>query len=66
MIRRFAVDVVFGRHPGWTQVCASPVLANIASWRALEKAGFEYAGTFESQHGLCRLMVADRAITGRR
>lgn len=62
MIRDFVEDVVFGRHPGWTQVCASPLEANVASWRALEKAGFKYAGTFDAPHGLCRLMVADRTV----
>lgn len=60
MIRTFVVEVVFGLHPGWTQVCASPLAENVASWRALEKAGFLYAGTFEDPHGPCRLMVADR------
>lgn len=60
MIRRFVTEVAFGRHPGWTQVCASPLVANVASWRVLEKAGFAFAGTFNSELGLCRLMVAHR------
>lgn len=60
MIRRFLTDVVFVRHPEWTQVCASPLAANVASCRALEKTGFAFAGTFEDAHGQCRLMVADR------
>ena len=60
MIRAFVRDIVFGRHPGWTQVGASPVVANIASWRALEKAGFRAAGEFDDPHGRCRLMLADR------
>lgn len=66
MIRSLVVDVVFRLHPGWTQVCASPLAANVASWRALDKAGFEFAGVFEDKHGLCRLMVADRTIAQRR
>ncbi len=63
MIREFVRDVVFGLHPAWTQACASPLAANVASWRALEKAGFECAGTFKSEHGLCRLMVSNRTTT---
>ena len=61
MIFRFVRDIAFGRHPGWTQVCASPLAANVASWRALEKAGFFFAGTFEDKLGPCRLMVVDRS-----
>ncbi|MDP8970567.1 MAG: acetyltransferase [Actinomycetota bacterium] len=66
MIRSFVVDVVFRLNPGWSQVCASPLAANIASWRALEKAGFEFAGVFDDEHGPCRLMLADRTIAQRR
>ena len=33
MVRAFVVDVVFGRHPEWTQACAAPTTANIASWQ---------------------------------
>jgi RimJ/RimL family protein N-acetyltransferase len=39
MIRAF-VAFAFDRHPGWTQLCASPYAANAASWRALANAGF--------------------------
>ena len=60
MIRRFVAEVVFGLHPGWTQVCASPLVANVASWRALEKAGFGFVGVFDDRLGPCRLMAADR------
>lgn len=60
MIRAFVRDIVFGQHPGWTQVGASPVAANIASWRALEKAGFRLAGEFDDPLGRCNLMLADR------
>ena len=60
MVRAFVVDVVFGRHPDWTQACAAPFAGNIASWRALEKAGFRFAGIVEDDDGPCRLMVLDR------
>jgi RimJ/RimL family protein N-acetyltransferase len=62
MISTFVRDVVFGLHPQYTQACASPYAANEASWRALEKAGFRYAGTFDDEDGPCRLMIADRPI----
>lgn len=60
MIRRFVTEVVFGRHPDWTQVCASPLAANLASVRALEKAGFARLGTFEDQHGPAVLLAMAR------
>ena len=61
MIRAFVAEIVFGMHPQWTQVAASPLAENIASWRALEKAGFVYVGTFgNTTVGVCRLMAADR------
>lgn len=60
MIRAFVTDVVFALHPRWTQACAAPYAANTASWRALEKAGFRFAGIVEDEDGPCRLMVADR------
>lgn len=61
MIRAFVDEVVFGRHPGWTQVAASPLAANTASLRALAKAGFVPAGTFVDEHGPAQLMVRQRA-----
>jgi RimJ/RimL family protein N-acetyltransferase len=63
IIRTFVAEVVFGRHPGWTQVGASPLEANVASRRALEKAGFTPAGTFQDELGECRLMVMNRPVT---
>jgi aminoglycoside 6'-N-acetyltransferase len=60
MIRAFVDDIVFGRHPGWTQACAGPFEANVASWRALEKAGFRFVGTIDDDAGPCRLMAIDR------
>lgn len=61
MIRAFVVDVVFGRHPEWSQVCAGPFAANEASWRALGKAGFRFVGIIEDADGPCRLMALDRS-----
>lgn len=66
MIRDFVADVVFGLHPAWTQACASPLADNVASWRALEKAGFRFAGVVGDRSGPCRLMVADRDPRRRR
>lgn len=60
VIRAFVADIVFERHPGWTQACAAPHVDNVASWRALEKAGFRYAGIVEDKNGPGRLMVLDR------
>jgi aminoglycoside 6'-N-acetyltransferase len=60
LIRAFVADIVFGLHPEWTQACAAPYAANVASWRALEKAGFRFAGIVDDDAGPCRLMVADR------
>ena len=56
VIRAFVSNVVFVRHPQWTQVCASPYAANVASWRALQKAGFQPVGDFQDEYGTCRLM----------
>lgn len=61
MIRGFVTEVVFGRHPAWTQACAAPYEQNVASWRALENAGFRFRGLISDPGGRCRLMVADRA-----
>lgn len=67
MIRAFTFDVVFGRHCEWTQVAASPFAANIASVRALEKAGFRLVASLTypvaadaPDDGPCSLMVIDR------
>jgi len=66
MIRAFVVDIAFGRHPNWSQVCAGPFASNEASWRALEKAGFRFVGDIDDDDGPCRLMAIDRAsvVTG--
>jgi aminoglycoside 6'-N-acetyltransferase len=60
MIRDFVDEVVFGRHPHWRQVAADPAVGNTASWRALEKAGFRFAGIVPGDDGPGRLMVKDR------
>lgn len=62
MIGAFARDIVLGRHPEWTQVCAGPFAANVASCRALEKAGFRFVALIEDDEdeGPCQLMSLDR------
>ncbi len=60
MIAAFVEDVVFGRHPEWNQVSAGPFVANEASWRALERAGFRRLGDHPSDDGDFRVMVRDR------
>jgi aminoglycoside 6'-N-acetyltransferase len=64
MIRAFVTEVVFGLHQHWSQACAAPYEANVASWRALEKAGLRFAGIVADKEGPCRLMVADRPSAG--
>ena len=61
MIRAFVHDIVFGLHPQYTQACAAPYEANTASWRALEKAGFRFAGIVPDEDGPCRLMISERS-----
>lgn len=66
VIRAFVVDVVFGLHPDSRQACAASHVENVASWRALEKAGFRFVGVVEGKDGPGRLMVADRTtVSGR-
>jgi aminoglycoside 6'-N-acetyltransferase len=60
MIRAFVAEIVFSRHPDWTQACASPFAANVASVRALEKAGFRRVGTFDDDLGEAVVLVRDR------
>ena len=60
VIRAFVAGIVFGLHPTWSQACAAPHVENVASWRALEKAGFRFAGIVEDKQGPGRLMVKDR------
>lgn len=63
MIRSFALDIVFGQHPWFTQAAAGPYTENVASCRALEKAGFIFRGSVThpgEAHNPCSLMVMDR------
>lgn len=60
MIAAFVEQIVFGKHPGWDPVCASPYAANVGSWRAMKKAGFAHVGTFADPGGPCRLMARHR------
>jgi RimJ/RimL family protein N-acetyltransferase len=64
MIRAFVRDVVFARHPTWTQVSAGPFVANTASWRALARAGFRHLADYDSgdDDGPCRVMALDRTV----
>ena len=56
MIERFIDEIVFGQHPEWNQIGVSPVRANVASCRALEKAGLSPVGTFDNpESGACDL-----------
>ena len=57
MIAAFVRDIVFGLHPEWSQACAAPDVRNVASWRALEKAGFRRAGIVNGG----RVMMLDRS-----
>ena len=66
ILRAFVTDVVFGRHPDWTQACASPYVANVGSWRALEKAGFTPLGDFDTAEGPCRLEALSRSEAAQR
>jgi len=51
VIARFARDTLI-HHGGAARVVAAPQQANVASWRALEKAGFVriWAGQLDSDH----------------
>jgi aminoglycoside 6'-N-acetyltransferase len=62
IIRAFVDDVVFGRHPTWTQACADPHVDNPSSWGALASAGFRFVGITHGRHGPGRLMALDRTI----
>jgi aminoglycoside 6'-N-acetyltransferase len=61
MIRSFLDVVVFDQHPGWNQVAAGPYVANEASWRVLQRAGFRVLGDYsDDEDRECRVMVIDR------
>ena len=62
MIRSFIEQIVWPDHPDWTHVGASPVRANVASCRALAKAGLQFFGSFDdAKLGPCDLYVAARS-----
>jgi aminoglycoside 6'-N-acetyltransferase len=60
MIRAFVKEVVFAQHPEWDFAAAGPFAANIPSWKALQKAGFQRRATLEDGEGTCVLMVTER------
>lgn len=60
VISAFVARVVFGPHHAYTQAFAAPYAANVASWRALDRAGFRFLGTFDDEGGQCRVMAIDR------
>jgi RimJ/RimL family protein N-acetyltransferase len=59
VIQAFVTDIVFGCHV-WPAVCAGAHPDNVRSWRALEKAGFAFAGLIETVDGPERLMACRR------
>ena len=62
MIAAFCEQVVFADGRSWTAACASPYAANVASWRALEKAGFTHVGTWtDDDDADCKVMVRSRS-----
>ena len=64
LIRTFARDVAFARHPEWRYVAAGPFTANVPSCRALEKAGFRPIAELDDEDGPCTLFAATRAAVG--
>jgi len=60
MIRAFVRDVVFPSDSAWTHVAAGPFEANVASWKALERAGFERVAVLADEEGPCVLMALAR------
>jgi aminoglycoside 6'-N-acetyltransferase len=60
MIRAFVDEIVFGRHPDWHEACAAPDERNVASWRALEKAGFQFLGIVPGKDGPGKLLRVSR------
>ena len=60
MIGAFVREVVFAQHPEWARVAAGPFRANVASWKALERAGFFRCAVLDDEDGPCVLMVMER------
>src|SRR4051794_36451012 len=62
IIEQFVREIGFGVHPTWPQIAVAPMDANVASWRALERAGFHFLAIVPDVLGATRLMVIDRPI----
>jgi aminoglycoside 6'-N-acetyltransferase len=62
VIGAFVDAVVFGLHPAWSQVVVSPLVANTASWRALERAGFRRLADVDIDGTACRVVARDRPV----
>lgn len=60
LIRAFVRDVVFPGHPEWTHAAAGPFEANVASWKALARAGFQRLAILDDEEGPCVLMALTR------
>lgn len=60
LISQFTSQIVFARHPDWSQAYAAPSSANAASVRALRRAGFRLAGQNATDDGPVDVLVADR------
>ena len=60
LIRAFVRDVLFPRQPDVARVAAGPFEANVASWRALEKAGFTRRAVLDDEEGPCVLHALSR------
>ena len=61
IIDAFVTDVVFAQPDGFEAVAASPYAANVASCRALEKAGFTHVAEIPDDDGPCSLLVRRRS-----
>ncbi len=61
IIAAFTADIVLVQPQAFSRVCASPYAANVASCRALAKAGFDHLGDVPDDEGPCALMVYERS-----
>ena len=64
MIRAFVGGVVFAQHPAWTHAAAGPFEANVASCKALARAGLRRVARLDDEDGPCLLFAATRAELG--
>ena len=60
LVRAFVRDVLFARQPDVELAAAGPFASNVASWRALEKAGFTRRAVLDDEDGACVLYTASR------